>query len=239
MRALLLAAGFGKRLLPLTQEIPKCLVTINKIPLLEYWLEILIQGGITEILINLHYLPEKVREFVQQSKYKRYITMVYEEKLVGTGGTLLKNRDFFCGDSVMLIHADNLSLFNISEFIDAHKNRPTGAEITMMTFTTSTPESCGIVQVNDKGIVLAFYEKIKNPPGNIANGAVFIIEPLVIEFLDSFYKEEIDFSKEVIPHYVGRIATYHNNLYHRDIGTLESLQIAELDFPEVYKKYNK
>lgn len=239
MKVLLLAAGYGTRLKPITDSIPKCLVKINGKPLLEYWFDLINDSGIKEILINTHYLPYKVEEFVQKSKLSKFVKIVYEEKLLGTGGTLLKNRSFFDNDEIMLIHADNLSLFDVDAFIKNHANRPDNTNITMMTFTTETPESCGIVELDEKGVVRKFYEKVNEPHGNLANAAVFILEPSVIDFLSGLRRKEIDFSKEVIPRYVGRINTFHNNIYHRDIGTLESLQIAELDFPAVNKKYNQ
>lgn len=233
MRALLLAAGLGTRLRPLTNNVPKCLVPINGKPLLHYWLKMLTEGGISNVLVNLHYLPDKVRDFVLDSEYTSFATMVYEERLLGTGGTLLKNRTFFADEPCMLIHADVLSLFDVSAFVRSHQQRPAGTDITMMTFVTPTPESCGIVKLDAQGIVRAFFEKVKQPPGNLASGGVFILEPSVLDFVASLAKEEIDFSAEVLPHYVGRIFTFHNSTYHRDIGTLESLRLAQEEMLQV------
>ena len=100
----------------------------------------------------------------------------------------------------------------------------------MMTFNTLEPEACGIVELDSSGIVSAFYEKEKSPPGNLANAAVYIVTPAVIDFLDSLKSEIIDFSTEVLPHFVGRINTFHNHAYHRDIGSLESLAAARKEY---------
>jgi len=226
MRALLLAAGFGTRLKPLTDHVPKCLVDIHGKPLLQYWLEMLTESGVQDILINTHYLPEKVTSFIENSAYHDSVKIVFEEQLLGTGGTLLANRDFFRNKPVLLIHADNLSKFDIAAFINAHRNRPTNTEITMMTFDTDSPKTCGILELDGTGVVKAFHEKVENPPGNLANGAVYIIESGVIDFLAKKGKTEIDFSNEVIPAYIGRIYTFHNNTYHRDIGNMESYKKA-------------
>ena len=78
-----------------------------------------------------------------------------------------------------------------------------------------------------------------NPPGNLANGAVYIIEPSIIDYLDSLNKEFIDFSTEVIPHYIGLIHTFNNDVYHRDIGTIASYKTACEEFPKVRKQYAK
>ncbi len=101
----------------------------------------------------------------------------------------------------------------------------------MMTFDTTAPETCGIVELDDDDVVRAFHEKVKNPPGNLANGAVYIVSPVVMEFLAGLGKEVIDFSTEVLPHFMGRINTFHNRTYHQDIGTVESLLIARKEYP--------
>jgi mannose-1-phosphate guanylyltransferase len=233
LRALLLAAGRGTRLRPLTDAVPKCLVEINGRPLLDYWVELLSKGGIADILINLHYLPDAVRSYVKSCQYPVRLTTVYEEKLLGTAGTLLKNRDFFQNEPSMLIHADNLSLFDVRDFIRRYETRKKGIDMTMMTFNTKGPEACGIVTLNGSGIVGAFYEKVKNPPGDLANGAVYIVSPSVVDFLASLGKEVIDFSTEVLPHFIGRINTFHNRIYHRDIGTAESLLAAQREYPAI------
>jgi mannose-1-phosphate guanylyltransferase len=227
---LLLAAGFGTRLRPLTDRIPKCLVPIHGQPLLGLWLDMLLPSGIERILVNTHYLADEVRAFVAASPWRSSVDLVHEESLLGTGGTILRNRVFF-GDGPFLVgHADNLTRFDVAAFIEAHRNRPAGVEITMMTFETDRPETCGIVELDDRGVVIGFHEKSPNPPGNRANAAVYIVEPGVVEFLASLCREVIDLSTEVLPRYLGRMATFHNADYHRDIGTPESLAAAHCEF---------
>ncbi len=230
MKALLLSAGLGTRLKPLTDSIPKCLVPVKGKPLMEYWLDMLCQADIVPVLINLHYFSSRVKNFIKKSSYGQFISTVYEEKLLGTGGTLLKNRNFFDKDQILMIHCDNLSVFDINAFIAAHNSRPAKCEITMMTFKSDNPESCGIVELDNNQIVCGFHEKVHNPPGVLANGAVYILEPSIFDFLSSLGKNEIDFSTEVLPEYLGRIYTFHNSIYHRDIGTLESYRKAEIEF---------
>lgn len=231
MRALLLAAGLGTRLRPLTDTVPKCLVEIDGRPLLDYWIELLSNGGVTDILLNLHHLPDAVTAYIKRCRYRVNITAVFEQELLGTAGTLLKNCGFFEDSPVMLIHADNLSLFDVRAFIERFETRPPGIEITMMTFRTDAPETCGIVELDEAGVVRAFYEKPDNPCGNLANGAVYILAPAVVQFVARLGKERIDFSTEVLPQFVGRINTFHNAIYHRDIGSPESLAAARRDYP--------
>ena len=238
MKALLLAAGLGTRLQPLTDHIPKCLIEINGKPLLEYWITMLYNGGVYPLLVNLHHHADKVAHFIYNSPYREFVTTVYEKKLLGTGGTLLVNRGFFGDEPLMLVHADNLSIFDVQAFVNSHMNRPDGCEMTMMTFKTPTPHTCGIIETDDKGCVQAFHEKVVNPPGDIANGAVYIVEPSIFNYLEGLNKEFIDFSTEVIPDYMGRINTFYNNVYHRDIGTIESYEMACREFSEIANKRN-
>ncbi len=233
MRALLLAAGFGTRLRPITNSVPKCLVPVCGRPLLDYWLDLLLPGGIEHILINTHYLSNIVRNHIDRSPWRNSVEIAYEDRLLGTGGTVLKNRRFFKNKSFMVAHADNLTRFDVKEFIAAHVQRPRGVEITMMTFDTDRPQTCGIVEQNNRYIVTAFHEKSLSAPGNRANAAVYIFEPSIIDFLAGIGREVIDISLEVLPHYLGRIQTFHNGVYHRDIGNLESLACAEQEFKQI------
>jgi mannose-1-phosphate guanylyltransferase len=235
VRALLLAAGLGTRLRPVTDQIPKCLVPICGKPLLGYWLDLLMPNGIGRVLINTHYLPGAIRSYVAASPWRGSIDLVHEDELLGTGGTILRNRDFFGTEPFMVAHADNLTRFDTRGFIKAHACRPSGVEITMMTFDTDIPKTCGIVEQNERGIVTAFHEKSATPPGNRANAAVYIFEPSVIDFLASTGREVIDLSLEVLPHFVdlGHVQTFHNVDYHRDIGSLESMTCAEREFKEL------
>lgn len=229
MKALLLAAGLGVRLRPVTDNIPKCLVPIQGRPLLGYWLRMLVEAGCHPLLVNTHYFADRVEDYIKVSGYQEHVQTVYEAELLGTGGTVLKNRGFFGNEPFMLIHADNFSVFDVRAFIARHKARPSGCEITMMTYITPTPETCGILGLDKQGVVQAFYEKVKDPPGNLANGAVYILDPSVLAFLGNLKKSTIDFSTEVLPHYLGRIYTFHNDVYHRDIGNIESYQQALLE----------
>ena len=230
MRALLLAAGLGTRLRPITNHLPKCLVPIHGKPLLEYWLDLLLPNGVDRVLVNTHYLPQAVQGFVAQSSWSDAIELAPEDELLGTGGTILKNRDFLSSGSFIVAHADNLTRFNVGAFIRAHSERPAGIDVTVMTFNTDAPQNCGIVEVDERGVIVKFYEKIANPPSNHANAAVYIFEPSIIDFLESLNKPVIDVSTEALPHYLGRMQTFHNSDYHRDIGTPESLMLAEREF---------
>jgi mannose-1-phosphate guanylyltransferase len=230
MRALLLAAGIGSRLRPLTDTIPKCLVPIHGRPLLDYWLELVFAADIERVLINTHWLAPKVREFVAASPWKDRIDLVHEEELLGTGGTVWKNRDYLGGEDFLLAHADNLTDFDVAAMRRAHEGRPEHCVMTMLAFRTDDPRSCGILELGDDNVVQAFHEKVENPPGDLANGAVYIFTPDLIERLSHVKGPFIDLSIDVIPQMLGRILAFETAGYHRDIGNQESLRRAEIEF---------
>jgi mannose-1-phosphate guanylyltransferase len=229
MRALLLAAGMGLRLLPITAATAKCMVEINGRPLLDYWLELLFAGGVERGLVNTHWLEDQVIDFVKASRWADRIDLVHEEELLGTGGTVLANRDWFAGQPFIVAHADNLTDFDVGGFIAAHRRRPAGHAVTMLGFRTDTPRSCGILELDRSNTVVAFHEKVDNPPGNLANGAVYLFESEVVDTIASFGRPIVDLSTEIIPRYVGRILCVETSGYHRDIGTPESLARAIAD----------
>lgn len=232
MRALILAAGLGTRLRPLTETVPKCLVPIHGRPLLDYWFDLLFsENAVDRALVNTSYLADAVRSHVATSRWRDRVDLIHETELLGTGGTVLTNRAFFQASPFLVAHGDNLTRFDLGAFIERHRQRPAGAEITMMTFATDSPSSCGIVELDERDLVVKFHEKVANPPGNQANAAVYIFEPAILDFLAALGKPVIDLSTEVIPAFLGRIATFPNTQYHRDIGTLESLRKANEDYP--------
>ncbi len=222
----LLAAGLGTRLKPHTEYLPKCLMPIQGIPLLEYWIRMLFELGIEDILVNLHYRSDDVKEFLKRDIFKGKIKTSFEENLLGTAGTLRANFNTLKDKTILLIHADNLCVCDFKEFFYFHfLKRPKDTEITMMTFETDVPESCGIVETDTLGKVNQFHEKVKNPPSNLANAAIYLLEPTVLEFIEK--NKLSDFSLEVIPKFLIKIATWKNSKIMRDIGNPAQLKEAQ------------
>ena len=223
MRALLLAAGFGTRLRPLTNTIPKCLVPIKGEPLLGIWLRRLSASGLGPFLVNTHYLSDRVTDYLQSSPYRDQVTVVHEERLLGTAGTLAANIRFFDDQGGLMIHADNYCLADFGAFVQSHKNRPAGCVMTMMTFRTNEPSSCGIVELDERGVVQGFHEKQPNPPGDLANGAIYALGPDLLTLMSTEFSDASEFSTEVLPRLLGRIFTYETSELLVDIGTPERL----------------
>lgn len=226
MRAILLAAGYGSRLLPLTLSLPKCLVTINGQPLLGIWLERLSKANMGPFLVNTHYLSEQVDLFIASSPYRDQVRLINEKELQGTAGTLIANLDFFNNDEGLLIHADNYCMADLKAFQAAHHKRPKECLLTMMTFRTLNPSSCGVVELDERGVVTAFHEKVEFPPGNLANGAIYILSRELLNMLAKELKTVKDFSTEVLSQLIGRIYSYETTAIFLDIGTPETYKIA-------------
>mgnify|MGYP001219183629 CR=1 FL=1 len=234
LRALLLSAGLGTRLRPLTLHLPKCLVPIAGEPLLGIWLKKLELLGCEMTLINTHYLNDQVDQFINSWVSKSMVIKTdYEPVLLGTAGTLLKNSSFFSDSTGLLIHSDNVTSTDLKELLNAHSQKPSHCLLTMLTFTSSAPQSCGIVETDERGVVQAFHEKVDNPPGNNANGAVYVFDKPFLNWLTSLDENISDFSTEVLPKLLGRIQTWKTAQPYIDIGTKEALEEAHLIFGDL------
>ena len=227
-RALLLAAGLGTRLRPITLKTPKCLVPIGGEPLLGRWLSQLEHAGCSSVLINTHYLAQEVEAFLNSwERTTMTVQTVHEPELLGTAGTLLANHEFFRGATGLLIHADNAMAGNVKDFLAAHHERQSDCLLTMLTFTTNTPSNCGIVEVDSQKVAQAFHEKVIQPPGNRANGALYAFDQNFLDQLNLMNPKPSDFSTEVIPKWLGQIQTWHTHDTYLDIGTPENLNRAQ------------
>ena len=155
------------------------------------------------------------------------IQTVHEPELLGTAGTLLANQEFFRGATGMLIHADNAMGEDLRDFLAAHRHRKSHCQLTMLTFKSDTPSSCGIVELDHEQVVQAFHEKLADPPGDRANGAMYAFEQDFLDHLNLMCPVPRDFSTEVIPKFLGRIQSWHTPGPYLDIGTPEALSSAQ------------
>ncbi|RJE75748.1 mannose-1-phosphate guanylyltransferase [Pseudoalteromonas sp. MSK9-3] len=228
MRAVLLAAGLGTRLKPLTNTIPKCLVPIGGRPLLDYWIEKLIKLGISKILINTHYKSELVEAFVHSHKYREQIYLSHETELLDTGGTLINNREFWDSSDVLIAHADNFTTSDLSGLISAHNFRASHIDVTMLLFYSDTPQSCGIVELDELNIITGYFEKVAQPPTNLANGAVFLFSPKVFQrfFQPMLSEKRLSLCADIVPTMIGSMQGWLVDGPYMDIGTPVSYKHA-------------
>jgi mannose-1-phosphate guanylyltransferase len=236
VKAILLAAGPGTRLRPLTNSIPKCLLPIGGKPLLQYWFEKLVAAGVREVLVNTHWLHEKVEAFIatwDNSNLK--VAIFYEPMLLGTAGTIMANRAFWEEASELLIlYADNFTTVRLEDILKFHRSH--NFPFTLGVFETDEPQRCGIVVLDPKGVVIEFIEKPKNPRTNLAAGGIYVANPgFLKEVLDWNWNftEPYDLGYHVLPRLVGRMMAYRLQGLLLDIGIPESYQYAQ----EIYNKW--
>ena len=227
LRALILSAGLGSRLRPITNQVPKCLVKIQNIPILERWIRQLENIGCTHALINTHYKAEQVENYIgERQKTEIQLNLVYEKKLLGTAKTLIKNANFFKNCTCIMLHADNYTETDIQDALSAHYKREPECLLTMVTFQTDEPENSGIVITDKRGVMQQFFEKVQNPPGSKANGAIYIFESEFIEYIKNEISEAADFSLDVLPKLTGKIQTWETDRVFIDIGSHANLKKA-------------
>ena len=231
--AILLAAGLGSRLKPITDYLPKCLAPICGIPLLEIWINQLREGDVNKILVNTHYFSHMVEMFFDQKEYKS-IEIFKESKLLGTAGSIKKMLNNVESENVIVCHSDNLSIFSLSEFLRSFKNRPKDCMGTMMLFNAETPSECGVVKLDSEKKVSSYFEKVKGNYGNLANGAVYIFDRSQLQ--DNVFNHDFDFSADVIPRIYPYLNTFKNNEIHIDIGNISNFLKAQELFLNYLKK---
>lgn len=234
-KALVLAGGLGTRLRPLTNTLPKCMIPIANKALIDYWLDALAAANVTDVRINNHHLPDHLRAHLQRiNQLGRLIaTEAYEPDLLGSAGTITANRAWADdADAILIIYADNVSNVNLVDLLSYHASHP--EPFTMMLFRTLVPKACGIAELDLEKRIIAFVEKPDQPKSNLANAGVYIVDAEAFREIADMNAFDIGF--DVVPRFIGRMRGWVFDGYHRDIGTLESLEQAELDakqyFPE-------
>lgn len=231
MKAFLLTAGLGTRLHPITLTLPKCLVPIAGKPLINWWFESMQKAGVTEVLINLHHLPDMVMAHVNALDTSIKVEFSYEPVLLGSAATLVVNKSFVANEkSFFIFYGDNLTNTSLSGLYDFHTSQP--HNFTMALFETNDPKNCGIVSLDNYKTVVDFEEKPAHPVSNLANAGLYVASPEVIEMIDSA-KTPADIGFDLLPLLVGKMSGYKINDYLIDIGTHKNLEKARLDWPQL------
>ncbi len=223
VKALILSAGLGTRLGHITKAKPKCLVEVNNVTMLDHWLYKLSNLGVEQFLINTHYYQELVEEFCEYHPLRDKIHLVEEKQLLGTGGTVKRNLDFFGSDDSFIVHADNYCRDNLIGMENVFQHRPGEVCLTMLTFKSENPSACGIVKTDEKNIIAEFHEKVFNPPGNTANGAIYLCDKRFFEVVSEVEANIFDLTREVIPKLIGKVNCFKTEEFFVDIGTPQAL----------------
>jgi mannose-1-phosphate guanylyltransferase len=228
MKAFLLAAGNGTRLRPLTNNIPKCLLPIQGVPLLEIWLNNCRPAGITDVLVNTHAYAGVIRKFAAEQKTGVRMCLAEEPELLGSAGTLAENRKFIAREeSFFVFYADVLTNVDLSRMLAFHRKKHLAA--TLGIYQVPDPVRCGIVTMDDEAVISGFVEKPTHPASNWAFAGVMIAGPAFFDFLPD--QRPCDIGFDVLPKMIGKMAAYKISEYLLDIGTISNYQHAQQSWP--------
>lgn len=240
MKAFLLAAGEGRRLRPLTNTIPKCLVPIQGTPLLGIWLRLFELHGISSVLVNLHHFHDQVAAFLASFPTTVTIETVHEPRLLGSAGTVLTNRAFVEDDESFLIaYADNLTCVDLRKMIRFHETR--SEILTLAVSPTDRPREKGTVVLGAAGEVIAFEEKAENPRSNLANAGIYVTRRALFDYCPASVPADgiVDFGFDVLPRIVPRVAAYQIDEFLMDIGTADAYAFAQQAWPGLAETYRE
>jgi len=228
MKAFLLAGGHGTRLKPLTDSIPKCLLPIRGTPILQIWFDLCRRHGIDEVLLNLHSHAEAVRRFVEENRDGLMVHLFEEKILLGSAGTLLANRHWVREEAAFWVfYADVLTTADMDQMLEFHRRRAQIATIGV--YEVPDPTRCGIVQIDEEGIVRDFVEKPVIPLSHLAFSGLMLATPHVLDVIPE--QCPVDLGFHVLPRLVGRMAAYRISDFLLDIGTVETYRTAQLMWP--------
>jgi mannose-1-phosphate guanylyltransferase len=231
LKAFLLAAGHGTRLRPLTDTIPKCLVPIRGVPILEIWLSVCRRAGIDEVLINLHSHAEVVKSALKHCETKVNVHLSEEPTLLGSAGTLSANRDWVAGESnFWVLYADVLTAADLCEMANFHYTRQTVATIGL--YKVMDPRRCGVVSFDENFVVREFVEKPVQPRSNWSFSGLMIATPELLKHIPERVPADLGF--DVLPYLTGQMVAYPIKDYVIDIGTIENYQAAQNSWPGLH-----
>ena len=194
-KAVILAGGRGTQLRPYTYEIPKPLLPVKGTPILEHLILQLKKNGITEIIIAISYLGEKIKDYFGDGS-KLGVSIEYSEETdnLQTGGAVKKIKDKLNDESFLVIHGDILTNISFADLIQYHKDQGTVATVALT--TTGTPKEFGQIKMQGTKL-MDFYPTSENPDlkSHLIHTGIYAFEPDIFNY---FPKNEKEFSLEDI-----------------------------------------
>jgi mannose-1-phosphate guanylyltransferase len=197
MKGLILAAGEGQRLLPLTLNCPKSMLPVAGRPLLGHIVTHLRHHGVTQLAINLHHKPDVITaHFGNGRRWGVQILYSYEQQLLGSAGAAKKLAWFF-DQTFVVFYGDLYTTLNLRPLISFHCRH--GAMATVALYEVPNPTACGIVELDNRQRVRRFVEKPAPDEvfSNLANAGVYVLEPSVLRFVGS--QLPFDFGHDLFP----------------------------------------
>jgi mannose-1-phosphate guanylyltransferase len=225
MKAMVLAAGLGTRLRPLTFEIPKPMVPVLDRPVMAHIVDLCRRQGFDQLIANLHYFPDTIRDYFGDS-----IEYRFEEELLGTAGGVRNVRDFFGDDPVLVISGDALTDIDLNKLLERHE--ATGGIGTLAVKRVDDTREYGVVLHDGDGRISGFQEK-PHPDealSDLGNCGIYCFSPQVFDYFPQ--SDFVDWANDVfpvllendVPFYIHEIEEYWN-----DVGSLDELRSGTFD----------
>jgi mannose-1-phosphate guanylyltransferase/mannose-1-phosphate guanylyltransferase/phosphomannomutase len=222
---MVLAAGLGTRLRPLTYEITKPMVPVLDRPVMEHILDLLARHGMDEVIANLHYFPESIREhFGDRLEYR------VEEELLGTAGGVRACGAFFGDDAFLVISGDALTDIDLGALIARH--RSAGGIATLAVKQVPDTREYGVVLHDSDGRITGFQEKPEPEEAlsNLGNCGIYVFDPAIFDYFPE--RPFVDWAKDVFPVLLENDVPFHIHEvdeYWNDVGSLGELRQGTFD----------
>ncbi|MCK5098127.1 MAG: nucleotidyltransferase family protein, partial [Desulfobacteraceae bacterium] len=214
MKALILAAGFGTRLLPYTQTIPKPLFSVNSKPVIKHTIEKLIQAGCSEIIINTHHLHDQIDNYIKKSTFPVKVDTIFEPEILDTGGAVKNVKTFIKNSTFIVINGDILFDINLAEIIKDHHDSEHLASLVLHKHNKFNK-----VEIDNNNLIKNFDSSINS----YAFTGIHILSSDIFKLMpDKDIFSIIDLYKKLINNNIKINAfVLKNNYFWEDIGTVK------------------
>ncbi len=225
MRAMVLAAGLGTRLRPLTNEITKPMVPVLDRPVMEHIIDLLDEHGFTEVIANLHYFPDSIREyFGDRLEYR------YEPELLGTAGGVRACAAFFGEEPFLVISGDALTDIDLGAL--AARHRESGGIATLAVKQVADTREYGVVLHDREGRITGFQEKPspEEALSDLGNCGIYVFSPEIFDYFPE--RPFVDWAQDVFPVLLENDVPFHIHEvreYWNDVGSLTELREGTFD----------
>jgi mannose-1-phosphate guanylyltransferase len=222
---MVLAAGLGTRLRPLTNEITKPMVPVLDRPVMAHILDLLESHGFDDVIANLHYFPDSIERFFgERIAYRR------EDELLGTAGGVRACAGFFGDDAFVVISGDALTDIDLGAFVARH--RKAGGIATLAVKKVSDTREYGVVLHDREGRITGFQEKPspEEALSDLGNCGIYIFEPAIFDYFPE--RPFVDWAQDVFPTLLANDVPFHIHEvreYWNDVGSLAELRQGTFD----------
>ncbi len=231
MKAVIIAGGTGTRLRPLTYTTPKPMVPLLGKPFMQHQLALLRRHGVSDVIINLHYLPEVIQNYFGDGRdHHLPIRYSLETKPLGTAGAVKLAEEHLGSAPVVIINGDILTDVDLQDMLAFHLEKKAVATIALA--RVADPTAYGLVITDAEGQVQQFLEKPSRDEviADTVNAGVYILDPQLLRFIPT--GEAYSFERGLFPLLLQlreRVYGYHTQRYWLDIGSPEKYQQAHTD----------